>query len=104
MQLALELYFDFYKEYPEGGYSELKDTLVGEEFISALPKDPLGEYYKYDDCNSGEGYHLGASLEQQSSALNDDSDDSCGDWGADNKACFGTDGIQQGSKCYDVTD
>jgi len=120
LQLALELYFDYNKAYPEGltdGADGADESDLFPEYMSAKPKDPLGADYRYEACNSGEGYHLGASLEQLSSALNDDNgndsnsngNDGCGapsTWGADDNSCFGSsqDGIQQGSKCYDVTD
>ena len=107
LQLALELYFDYNKEYPDGltdGADGADETDLFPEYMSAKPKDPLGADYRYEACNSGEGYHLGTSLEQKSSALNDDADyTSCGVWvGDDNTPCDSLG--SQGSYCYDVTD
>jgi len=103
LQLALELYFDQEKTYPIGlGVNYLVPDYIGQE-----PKDPLGvdNYYKYEVCGGGDSYHLGASLEQESSALDADADtvwdDSCSASGASD-----TQGCESETEryCYDVTD
>jgi len=100
LQLALELYFDHNKAYPGGGYESLKASLVDDEFISALPKDPLpSDWTGYKYCSSGDGYNLAAKLEQDNkTALDSDADKnvtSCSSGDNFN----GTDAL-----VYDVTD
>lgn len=70
IQLALELYFDANREYPDA-LTQLVPT-----YIPALPADPLGGAYPYDNfadsartaCAEASGscisYHLGALLEE----------------------------------------
>ena len=89
------------------------DTYLVPEYIGQEPKDPFGTSYKYEVCGdidsdgNGDGYHLGASLEQDSSALDADTDkaweaDCLGisDTTRDEKGCDNEDGRY----CYDVTD
>ena len=101
LQLALELYFDQEKTYPIGlGVNYLVPDYIGQE-----PKDPLGvdNYYKYEVCGGGDSYHLGASLEQESSALDADADkvwECSADIASDNTGCAG----DTERHCYDVTD
>ena len=71
LQLALELYYDAHGQYA----STLEPSLVGEGFISLIPKDPLDlTAYPYDQMNAGTSYELGANLETQSSYLQSDYD------------------------------
>ncbi len=103
LQLALELYFDQEKAYPIGlGVDYLVPDYIGQE-----PKDPFSDSYRYERCGGGDGYHLGASLEQDSSALKDDADKAweayclgISDTTRDEKGCDNEDGRY----CYDVTD
>jgi len=67
IQLALELYFDDFRQYPTGLTIE---NLVTPGYISAIPTDPIsGNSYRYSalDTNGNtatcESYHLGADLE-----------------------------------------
>ncbi|MEK9161552.1 MAG: prepilin-type N-terminal cleavage/methylation domain-containing protein [Patescibacteria group bacterium] len=102
LQLALELYFDQNKE-----YSSSLDELVTEEYIGQKPNDPLGAEYVYDVCGTdNDGYHLGASLENNIPEDYSDVSFTCTggsiNFGSDSSACSSAQG--QGGKCYDVTD
>ena len=79
VQTALDLYFDANSKYPAGGYSDLSSSLVSENFIPALPSDPLagGQAYQYcaDSATDATTYNLAATLEESSNpALNSDAD------------------------------
>lgn len=68
LQLGLELYYDAYGTYPQTS-SELVP-----EFLEGIPVDPTTNIpYSYATC-SATSYHIGASLETQSSALLEDND------------------------------
>jgi prepilin-type N-terminal cleavage/methylation domain-containing protein len=109
IQLALELYQD-----NNGGLYPAKIN-AGElnSYLNPLPKDPANNInYNYagvlvgSDCSS---YHLGASLENANTVLNNDRDSavssslctsSLADFnGADGAKCVGAD---TGSRCYDL--
>ena len=83
LQLALELYFDANREYPDA----LNQATFIPAHIPALPADPLGGAYPYDNfadnartaCAEASGscifYHIGALLEEvTNSALTGDRD------------------------------
>ena len=102
LQLALELYFDYYKTYPTGGYTNtasgsIKD-LVDEDFISVLPSDPLpSDWGGYKYCSSGDGYNLATKLEQpNATTAGSDRNKSCDSGGDTFEGTMG--GV------YDVTD
>ena len=102
IQLALELYFDAYRDYPTTLSS------LAPNYIPVVPKDPLGATYAYERCTGGGNiiYHLGASLEESTNpALSSDLDNppsGCsGGWANDNFPCIA--GPGQGSYCYDIS-
>ena len=95
LQLALELYYDLCGKYPTGntifvnpgtvgcGLSGALSvgSLVANGFISKIPKDPLNDSpYSYAGINTDssaatcEGYHLGATLENNHIVLTSDND------------------------------
>ncbi|MBI2627983.1 MAG: type II secretion system protein [Candidatus Niyogibacteria bacterium] len=112
IQLALELYFDANKEYPDALSGKLNPT-----YLPAVPDDPLSGAYFYDayttstnppvagdDCTEASemclSYHLGADLEENTNpALNADMD-------ADGNTIDGPDADgcadAAGRYCYDV--
>jgi len=79
---ALELYYAKEGVYPEGTYSSdtswetFKTILTGAGIgVSRMPKDPLNDstyYYQYGGTTTD--YVLGALLEQEDAALDDDVD------------------------------
>lgn len=98
IQLILEKYYDEYSKYPNS-LSELSSS-----YDSSVPKDPQDVDYKYATLNSDKTscsdkcqfYHLGASLENNKSVLEDD--ESTGlDW-SDSQGCDG----EPDRYCYDV--
>jgi len=112
-QLALELYFDTNKEYPE-----TLGALATAGFIQATPTGPLSsETYYYgayvdsaltDACVGAETclyYHLGADLEQSGhSSLDGDADDDSTvitSGSVDTSDCVAAVGVSR--YCYDVT-
>lgn len=85
IQLALELYFDKYSNYPTSANftGTGAGTLVGDGFISVLPTDPVTNLaYSYAALGSGttcSSYHIGATLEDSSNkALSTDADAAAG--------------------------
>lgn len=111
LRLALELYFDVHGKYP------LALVELPPDFMPVLPLDPVdGSSYIYSAHGSQQDYHLGANLEESTSAvLKNDADCNsvagidCGraggyGWstafdGADTKGCRG----EIDRFCYDVT-
>ncbi len=84
LQLALELYYDQYNAFPTAISTS---TLVANNFISTIPKDPQsGSAYSYAGLQGSASsaatcasYHLGATLENSSnSALSTDTDGQTG--------------------------
>jgi prepilin-type N-terminal cleavage/methylation domain-containing protein len=77
---ALELYYAKYYSYPDvSSWSELSSTLTQEGGIgvSRIPDDPLAaRTYQYGVANDGQDYVLGANLETQDAALDNDIDGS----------------------------
>lgn len=74
IQLALELYFDANRKYPDGG-GATGLGLLAPTYIPTVPTDPLGGSYLYADCTDDTRYHLGATLEDTTNpALNSDRD------------------------------
>ncbi|OHA07206.1 MAG: hypothetical protein A2934_03390 [Candidatus Sungbacteria bacterium RIFCSPLOWO2_01_FULL_47_10] len=81
IQLALELYFDDNTEYPDVLSGNLNPT-----YIPAIPNDPVGGNYSYDNLLATSGgtcsgtdtclyYHLGANLEDSGeNSLSGDAD------------------------------
>lgn len=78
IQLALELYFNINRSYPNSSQvfpADLSQSvLVTSGLISSIPKDPLtGGYFYVALSNTGGSscvrYHLGASLEQNNSSI-----------------------------------
>ena len=114
LQLALELYFDTNRRYPDA-LTQLAPT-----YIPALPADPLGGAYPYDNfldntraaCvepSSCVFYHLGALLEEQGTTpLSSDRDfDPAAGAGPDGlstlTACGGDPAATAATdRCYDV--
>ncbi|MEK7122199.1 MAG: type II secretion system protein [Patescibacteria group bacterium] len=112
IQLALELYFDANKEYPDALAGKLNPT-----YLPAVPADPLTGAYPFrayttstnppvagDECTESSemclSYHLGADLEENTNpALNSDMD-ADGDLidGPDLDGCADA----SGRYCYDV--
>ena len=74
IQLALELYFDANRAYPDGA-NAVGLGLLAPTYIPTVPTDPLGATYNYADCADNTRYHLGATLEDTTNpALNSDRD------------------------------
>ena len=77
---ALELYYAKYYFYPDvSGWSELSSTLTEEGGIgvSRIPNDPITtRTYQYGVEDEGQDYVLGANLETQDAALDNDIDGS----------------------------
>ncbi len=82
IQLALELYFDANGEYPDAMSS------LAPSFIPAVPADPSGSAYDYDNldsagaaCAAASGectlYHLGGDLEESTNPALDNDSDGC---------------------------
>lgn len=80
--LALEMYYDNQSpnQYPATvaataalRWADLKTALEGDDVITALPEDPGTNQYDYQDCNSGQTYAIGATLENDSNPALDDS-------------------------------
>lgn len=108
IQLALALYFDANNEYPDAL------TALAPQYIAAVPADPNGGAYLYDNlgsnsadtaCATASGdciyYHLGADLEESTnSALDGDRDlDYTTIDGPDADGCADA----TGRYCFDVT-
>lgn len=104
IQLALELYFDSFSQYPA------TLSLLAPNYIPVVPQDPLTGTgaYNYIACTTN--YHLAAGLEEQTNpALNSDRDGQTictgdainGTLDANNAtaACA----LGSGRSCYDVT-
>lgn len=97
LQLALELSYDTAGSYPA---ALSVANLVTPGYIAAIPTDPSGGNYAYDQVSSGSVYYLGANLETAGhSALSSDAD-SVGTnvEGTDNDGC----GNEVSRYCYDV--
>ncbi len=88
IQLALELYYDNYSQYPLNGWAALNTALAG-TYISVVPNDPIaGNSYGYYATPSGcdnsstkcTGYYVGAIMEStgQVGPLTSDNDTSLG--------------------------
>ncbi len=77
---ALELYYAKYYFYPDvSSWSELSSTLTEEGGIgvSRIPNDPIAaRAYQYGVEDEGQDYALGANLETQDAALDNDIDGS----------------------------
>lgn len=84
VQNALELYYAKTGTYPKpteaSEYSTLKTLLINAGIgVSKIPDDPLNDatrYYRYGGSADGTNYVLGAQLEQQDVALDNDVDGS----------------------------
>jgi prepilin-type N-terminal cleavage/methylation domain-containing protein len=64
IQLALALYFDVYRDYPNGADASALGVLVAERFLPEIPTDPQGGApYEYAKNSSEKKYCLGATLE-----------------------------------------
>ncbi len=65
IQLALALYYDVNKIYPQGStVTALRNTLVTDKYMAEIPKDPSGVDYEYNGVTSPlKAYCLGAKLE-----------------------------------------
>ena len=114
IQLALELYFDAFRRYPD------TLALLAPDYIPSVPADPLGGAYPYDNyltnlrpsgCITPAScvyYHLGALLEEvtNSALLSDRDFDGVVDAGPDgvsNLAACGSAGTALvDDRCYDV--
>jgi len=101
VQLALELYYDSFSEYPA------LLTALTPKFLPEAPTDPSNQVaYSYIFCSREKKYHLGSSLEESGhSSLATDSDQTSlctSDTinGLDSSKCSETD---FGGHCYDVT-
>ena len=74
IQLALEIYFDRHRAYPQT--STWAEDIVEDRIIFRVPRDPLTEEsYTYCQLSGGKSYHLGVELEGESRALESDKDD-----------------------------
>ena len=95
LQLALELYFDASSSYPAA------TSALAPDYIAAVPQDPLGGAYPYEQLTSGTDYHLGANLEDVNHvALDSDIDvDGTVIDGPDADGCSD----EATRYCYDVT-
>lgn len=70
LQLALELSYDANGSYPAALSTS---TLVTPGYMAAVPQDPSGGNYTYEQLSSGSSYVLMATLEDSSNqALNSD--------------------------------
>ncbi|MBI5045968.1 MAG: type II secretion system protein [Candidatus Niyogibacteria bacterium] len=113
VQLALELYFDAMKNYPQalGGTGNLVPA-----YLPAEPKDPLtGASYNYavNAASAASTYHLGATLEESTNpALSSDRDCTslaagcfagAATSGGFNGAGAGTNGDDATTPVYDLT-
>ena len=115
IQLALELYFDAKREYPD------TLSLLAPDYIPSVPADPLSGTYPYDNfadslraaCVELTGscvyYHIGALLEEVTNAALDNDRNLDGVMGASpdglsTVAACGTDGVANAAtdRCYDV--
>ncbi len=100
LRLGLELFFD-----ANGSYPQSLPTVASEGYIQDIPTDPATfEMYPYYRC-AEDTYHLAATLETESSALEKDDDqppmcESDMIDGRDRGSCDGTDASKF---CYDVT-
>lgn len=73
LQTALQLYADAHG----GDFPTALTDLVNEAFLTGVPKDPLGasDYaYAFEPAVNPSFFHLGASLEENGSLLNNDRD------------------------------
>lgn len=97
LQLALELSYDTVGSYPA---ALSVANLVTPGYIAAIPVDPSGGAYPYDQVTSGSAYYLGANLETAGhSALASDADSAGTNvQGADGTSCA----LAAGRYCYDV--
>ncbi|MEK7627949.1 MAG: prepilin-type N-terminal cleavage/methylation domain-containing protein [Patescibacteria group bacterium] len=97
LQLALELYYDAQGSYPAALSAA---NLVTPGYIAAIPVDPSGGSYAYDQVSSGSVYYLGVNLETSGhSALSTDADSAGTNVeGSDTDGC----GNEVGRYCYDV--
>lgn len=76
LQLALELSYDANGSYPA---AILAADLVTPGYMAAVPADPSGGAYTYEQLSSGSSYVLMATLEDTSNqALNGDADGTVG--------------------------
>ncbi len=76
LQLALELSYDANGEYPA---AILAANLVTPGYMAAVPADPSGGAYTYEQITSGSSYVIMATLEDASNqALNGDADGNIG--------------------------
>lgn len=101
IQLALELYYNDYLEYPTS-LSQLKPKYKQDGLT-----DPSNQAsYNYTNCVDGSNYHLGASLEEEKNlylSTDEDVNSLCTFdpiSGSDESKCSD---IDFGSYCYDVT-
>ncbi len=113
IETALALYVGKYHQFPADIYASSSSDPPGlsPEFISPLPRDPLGGIpYAYATPNGWAEYHLGASIEADDSALREadsDFDSIAVSWtngfsGSDlSGPCTAS---QQGSFCYDIVE
>ena len=115
LQLALELYFETNRTYPDVETNNALPPSLAPGYISTLPADPLDPphsiYQYYATTNIGGvcsevaktcmKYHLGAMLEEATNiALFSDSDNAAG-FNGDSTDCAGAAGTDT---CFDVTD
>lgn len=90
IQLALERYYDEKHIYPNDLSSSNLENM-SENFSN-------NNDYKYACLNNCQSYHLGVSLENDNSVLEDDEDSTNGFNGGDGQDCNG----ESGGYCYDV--
>ena len=102
LQLALELAYDAAGIYPAEDSGDIAPAvLVSSGYIAAIPADPSGGTYVYEQASSGSSYCLGANLETSGhTALAGDFEAACGslDFG-DTDGCGG----EANRYCYNVT-
>lgn len=81
IQNALELYYGKNISYPSGAWGGLKQMLVDAEIgVTTISDDPSGGSNHYQYGSNGQGYVLGAHLEDKNNqALKDDVDGSGAD-------------------------